>query len=93
MLWDNSLRINLELNILLLVDAKQDENFEEWRSFILLELESYVSETERFITGELSQWLLTTNKPRVTTVQFTGDKKIPERNISPSGLKYRNLVV
>ena len=44
--------IHLDLNILL--DAKQ-EDFKEWRSLILAELESYVSETKCFTTRELSQ--------------------------------------
>ena len=37
--------IHLDLNILL--DAKQEEDFKEWRSLIPAELESYASETKR----------------------------------------------
>ena len=52
-LFDCCRIIHLDLNILL--DAKQEEDFKEWRSLILAELESYVSETKCFTTRELSQ--------------------------------------
>ena len=39
---------HLDLNLLL--DAKQNENFKDWRNIILSELETYVAETKRFAT-------------------------------------------
>ena len=38
---------HLDLNLLL--DAKRNENFKDWRNIILSELETYVAETKRFI--------------------------------------------
>ena len=39
---------HLDLNLLL--DAKQNENFKDWRNIILSELGTYVAETKRFTT-------------------------------------------
>ena len=39
---------HLDLNLLL--DTKQNENFKDWRNIILSEVETYVAETKRFIT-------------------------------------------
>ena len=78
-LFDCCRSINLGINILL--DAKQES-----RSLILSELQSYLSETKRFTTRELSRLPRTTNFTRVNTVQFTRDKKIQEKKIRPSGL-------
>ena len=40
--------IHLDLNLLL--DVKTDDEFKEWRTFILCELENFVVETKRFTT-------------------------------------------
>ena len=45
----------IHLDITILLDAKQEEDFKEWRSLILSELESYVSETKRFTKRESNQ--------------------------------------
>ena len=37
---------DLDLNILL--DVQRDDDYKDWRSFILLDLENYVAETKRF---------------------------------------------
>ena len=39
---------DLDLDILL--DAKCANDYKDWRSFILLELENYVAQTKRFAT-------------------------------------------
>ena len=39
----------------MLLEAKQEEDFKEWRDCILSELEVYVVETKRFITREQCQ--------------------------------------
>ena len=41
---------DLDLNILL--DAKRDDDYKHWRSFILLELENYMAETKRNATRQ-----------------------------------------
>ena len=40
--------IHLDMNLLL--DAKQDDIYKDWRSVILTELENFVAETKRFAT-------------------------------------------
>ena len=42
---------DLDLDILL--DAKRDVEYKDWRSFILLEVENYVAQTKRFATQHL----------------------------------------
>ena len=39
----------------MLSEAKQEDDFKEWRDCILLELEDYVVETKPFITREQCQ--------------------------------------
>ena len=40
----------IHLNMNLLLDAKQDDIYKDWRSVILSELENFVAETRRFAT-------------------------------------------
>ena len=40
--------IHLDMNLLL--DAKKDDDYKDWRSFLLSELEKYVAETRRLAT-------------------------------------------
>ena len=47
-LFENCGIAHLDLNLLL--DAKQNENFKDWRNILLSELETYVAETKRFTT-------------------------------------------
>ena len=47
-IFDFSGIANFDLNMLL--DAKQDDQFKEWRNTILSQLENYVVETQRFTT-------------------------------------------
>ena len=39
----------------MLLDAKPEDDYREWRDLILSELENYVDGTKRFTTRELSQ--------------------------------------
>ena len=41
---------HLDLNLLL--DAKEDDEYKDWRSFMLSELENSVVETRRFATRQ-----------------------------------------
>ena len=50
---DMFLMIHLDLNVLL--DARKDDNFKDWRSIILSELETYVAKTRRFVTRSSNQ--------------------------------------
>ena len=45
--------IHLDLNMLL--DAKKEDEFKEWRDTILSELESYVAKTQRFAARPINQ--------------------------------------
>ena len=45
--------IHLDINMLL--DAKPEDDYREWRDLILSELETYVDETKLFTTRVLSQ--------------------------------------
>ena len=41
---------HLDLNLLL--DAKDDDEYKDWRNFMLTELENFVVATRRFGTGQ-----------------------------------------
>ena len=55
------------LNMILLLDAKQKDEFKDWRSLILSELESFVAGTNRFSTLHSNQ-LITTQSRLSTTL-------------------------
>ena len=52
-LFQNCGIIHLDLNVLL--DARKDDDFKDWRSIILSELETYVAKTRRFVTRSSNQ--------------------------------------
>ena len=63
---------HFDLNMLL--DAKQEDDFKEWRKTIISELETYVVETRRFATRK--SCLI--GPPRTTKYRELVSKKIPE---------------
>ena len=77
--------IHLDINMLL--DAKQEDDYRKWRDLILSELETYVDGTKRITTRDSRA---PPNTARVYASKYQCVKKIHARKFGLSGLKYRN---
>ena len=79
-----------DLNMNLLLDAKQKDEFKDWRSLILSELELFVAGTNRFSTPNFNE--LITTQSRLTTLTERPFENIVEKGENTDNQHFLLLV-